>query len=248
MTENLLEATLDAGDAGAGADSRAPQPASPAKPPRTRRPAQLPEKFWDAAAGEVRLDALLKSYLELERAVGAGTARTYPDDADGYQLQITHELLSADPEINRRLHRAGFSQEQVQLVYDLAAERLMPMVAEIAALFEAEKQIDLLEKHFGGEERWREVARQLKFWGQKHLPTRVFDALAMTSEGVIVMHRMMTGSEPGILRKGDGVDATLSDKQLKQLMRDTRYWRDQDPIMVERVREGFRQLYNEDRD
>ena len=31
------------------------------------RPAEVPEKFWDAAKGAVRVDALLKSYRELER-------------------------------------------------------------------------------------------------------------------------------------------------------------------------------------
>jgi hypothetical protein len=29
------------------------------------RPAEVPEKFWDAERGELRVDALLKSYREL---------------------------------------------------------------------------------------------------------------------------------------------------------------------------------------
>ena len=39
------------------------------------RPADVPEKFWDDEAGAVRIDALLKSYLELERKLGLGPAR-----------------------------------------------------------------------------------------------------------------------------------------------------------------------------
>src|SRR3954465_11008039 len=35
------------------------------------RPADVPEKFWDAAAGTVRTEALLKSYAELERKLGS---------------------------------------------------------------------------------------------------------------------------------------------------------------------------------
>ena len=31
------------------------------------RPADIPEKFWSSAEGAVRIDALLKSYNELER-------------------------------------------------------------------------------------------------------------------------------------------------------------------------------------
>lgn len=44
----------------------APQaPAAP--PPAASRPDHVPEKFWDAEKGEVRTEALLKSYTELER-------------------------------------------------------------------------------------------------------------------------------------------------------------------------------------
>ena len=32
---------------------------------------------------------------------------------------------------------------------------------------------------------------------------------------------------------------------LKQLMRDPRYWKHQDPAIVEQVRDGFRRLYHE---
>ena len=42
----------------------------------------------------------------------------------------------------RRLHEAGFSTAQAQLVYDLAAERLLPLIAEAAGQFEAEGGID----------------------------------------------------------------------------------------------------------
>ena len=38
-------------------------------------------------------------------------------------------------------------------------------------------------------------------------------------------------------------DLDLSNNDLKNMMRDPRYWRDQDPELVEKVREGFRRLY-----
>lgn len=36
------------------------------------------------------------------------------------------------------------------------------------------------------------------------------------------------------------------ENELKQMMRDTRYWRDHDPEFVERVRDGFQKLYQEE--
>jgi hypothetical protein len=239
MTENLLEASLVEAPRDAGSDPRA------IAGERSLRPAGLPDKFWDEKTGQVRLDALVKSYLELERKLGALGSRDIPMGPEQYNINIASELLSADPEVNRRLHAAGFTQQQAQLVYDLAGDRLMPMIAELATMFEAESQIERLTQHFGGEERWREIARQINAWAGSHLPSRVFEALSTTFEGVVAMYRMMSGEEPGFLRQGEGSAGTPSEAEIKQLMRDPRYWRQQDPAVVEQVREGFRQLYKQ---
>lgn len=238
MTENLLTASLDG-------DRAAPVPAVSEQPRPGNRPDGLPEKFWDAEKGEIRLDALVKSYIELEKKLGSVGSRPVPGRPEDYQITSKSEFLGADQEVNRLLHDAGFTQEQVQLVYDIASERLMPLVGEIAALFEAQSQIDRLQNEFGGEQRWREIARQLDAWGRKHLPQRICEALSTTYEGVLAMYRMMTGDEPELRGSGQGGEALLNDGALKQLMRDPRYWRDQDPQVVDRVREGFRRIYND---
>ena len=52
-------------------------------PPAPARPADVPEKFWDEAAGTVRRStALLKSYIELERKLGAGRPTAAAELAD----------------------------------------------------------------------------------------------------------------------------------------------------------------------
>ncbi|MBX9751353.1 MAG: hypothetical protein K5Q68_17325 [Roseococcus sp.] len=222
------------------------------------RPAEVPEKFWDAERGELRVDALLKSYRELERRMSQRTARpahdadeeerrrwremmNIPDGPDGYQVQPKHELCGPDSEINQRLHEAGFSCEQVQLVYDLAAERLLPLVAEAAQQFEADRQAEKLREHFGGEERFRRVAAQLKAWGAANLPPGVLEALSTTQEGVLALERMMRGDEPRMERDSQP-PAMLDEGELRRLMRDPRYWRSREPEFVKRVTEGFRKL------
>lgn len=237
MTDNLLEASIPEGAAAseptAGSDSRA------------SRPAGLPDKFWDERKGQVRLEALIKSYLELERKLSALGSRDIPSGPNEYDIKVNHDFLTADPDVNQRLHGAGFSQGQAQLVYDLASERLMPMIGELAAMFEADRQVERLTQYFGGNERWREIARQIDAWGRSHLPERVFEALSTTYEGIIAMHRMMTGDEPGLLRDGRGSTDAMSEGDLKQLMRDPRYWKQQDPVIVDKVRNGFKRLYQQ---
>jgi hypothetical protein len=231
---------------------------APATPAPGTRPAEVPEKFWDAERGELRVDALLKSYRELERRLSQRATPPAPDSdeeerrrwremmgipesPEGYEVTPKHELCGPDPEINQRLHEAGFSCAQVQLLYDLAAERLLPLVAEAAQQFEADRQAEKLRAHFGGEERFRRIAAQLKAWGQANLPPGVLDALSTTEDGVLALERMMRGSEPSLERDAAPPEA-MDEGELRRLMRDPRYWRTREPEIVKRVTEGFRRL------
>ena len=212
--------------------------------PATAAPAGVPDKFLDPQTGAVRVDALVKSYQELERrlASGAAPAALAPPSPDGYHIACDHGLFEPCPEVNARLHAAGFAPEQAQLVYDLAAERMMPLIQELVAEFQAEREVERLVQHFGGEEKWRTVSRQLLAWASKNLPVPAVEGLSTTYEGVMALYRMMTGTEPSALKRGEA-PAEGGETELHTLMRDPRYWRDRDPSVVARVTEGFQRLY-----
>ncbi len=222
------------------------------------RPADVPEKFWDAETGTLRTEALLKSYRELERRLSQRAAPPgsdaapeelcrfrqamgIPDSPDGYEITPSHDLCCPDAEVNGRLHAAHFTQGQAQLVYELAAERLLPMIAEAAAEFEANRQREKLAAHYGGEERFRAMAAQLSAWGKAKLPAPVYAALSSTAEGVLALERMMQAGEPGLSREGATTPGE-SEAELRAMMRDPRYWRTREPAFVTRVTEGFRRL------
>ena len=241
---------------GAGPTVPDPEPTTPS------RPLDVPEKFWDPQAGAIRVDALLRSYLELERKLGRSLPQPEgPDDhgarerlfaalgrpaaPDQYEIASKSDLVRPDPEINAKLHAAGFTQSQVQMVYDLAAERLMPMVERLAEEAEVTRQVERLASHFGGHERWREVAREIKTWGEAHLEPEVFAALSSSYQGVLTLHRMMRSSEPELLGRTDDGAARLDEQTLDRMVRDPRYWRDRDPSFIARVTEGFKRLYGE---
>mgnify|MGYP007022536294 CR=1 FL=1 len=125
--------------------------------------------------------------------------------------------------------------------HDLAAERLVPLIAEAAAQFEADRQRERLSAHFGGEDRFRQVAAQLSAWGRAKLPEPVFQALSSTAEGVLALEQMMRKEEPGLSRDS-APPARESEAELRAMMRDPRYWRSREPEFVRRVTEGFRRL------
>lgn len=222
----------------------------------------VPDKFLDPETGAVRLDLLLKSYLHLEQrqsgqvavpGADAGPdawsrlhqALGVPSTPDDYCIDCQHGLFNPDPQINTKLHRAGFTPQQAQLVYDLAAERLVPMLQQAVADMAADREMDKLVEHFGGEERWRRLSRQLLDWGRRNLPGPALEALSTTYDGVLALHRMMSDGAGRMAPLQDGQPAATDEASLRGMMRDPRYWRQRDPAFIGQVTEGFRRLYNE---
>jgi hypothetical protein len=237
------------------------------------RPEGVPEKFWDPEAGQLRTDALLKSYLELERRLGAEAAPPaddaapderaeaspegegeaevdapappdIPADPDGYEITTESELVAPDPEVNKRLHEAGFTQDQAQLVYKLAEDYLLPAVSEAYGEVFVQQELGRLEQAFGGSESWQATAEQLRNWGKANLDPQVYETLAASYDGVMAMHQMMQAREPRVVH-ADAPAAPADEGQLRRMMQDPRYWRDRDPAFVSEVTRGFERLYRE---
>ncbi len=231
-----------------------PTPAMP------QRPDDIPEKFWDPATGAVRVETLLKSYAELERRF----SRTLPlpngeDDTaarerlleslgrpatpEAYDIRQPHELVPPDPALNAELHAAGFTQQQAQLLYDLAAEHLLPAIDRLVEESRAREQVEVLTHHFGGDEAWRQVSAQLKTWGQTHLEPSVFETLSASADGILAMHEMMKVREPDLVGEMRDLGA-VDERMLDEMVRDPRYWRDRDPDFIARVTDGFKRLFS----
>ena len=204
------------------------------------RPKDIPEKFWDSEKGAIHTERLWRSYQELERQFSS-RKNAVPASHEDYCLDCGDR--TPDPEVNAVLHKAGFSNDQAQLVYDLATHYVVPELENRDQRIKAEKVKGRLEEYFGGEERWAHVARQLSDWGKAHLPEDVMDAMSESFDGVLALHRMMASDEPGIDNKTDTSSENLDEKALRKLMQDPKYWRDQDPALMAKVRDGFTRFY-----
>jgi len=206
--------------------------------------ASMPEKFKNPETGALRLDALINSYTELEKKMSEKVPHSAPASHEEYAVTCDHGMFEADSEINQRLHAKGMSQEQVQEVYDLAAEKMMPMLKQIANEFSADREVEKLINHFGGAEQWQEVSRQLLAFGQRNLPADVLENLSSSYEGVLALYKMMQTEEP-VMKKETQNPSQTGTEDLQSMMRDPKYWRDKDPSMVRKVTEGFQKIYGE---
>jgi hypothetical protein len=245
MLDNLLTSEVETA-----------QPAEETSP-SSNKPAGLPDKFWDEKKQEVRVDALVASYIALEKKLSQmlpmpqnddDRRRLYkaigvPDTADEYQVTVPNDLFDIDPDLNKRLHGKGFTPEQVQEVYDLAAEKMVPLILEMASEFQADRELERLVKEFGGLERWKEVSRQLLAYGKKNLPPDVLDGMACSYEGVMALYKMMKADEPGMKVKAD-VSQASDEADLIAMMKNPKYWRDKDPAFIAKVTAGFEKIYS----
>ena len=85
------------------------------------RPEGVPEQFWDADKGEVRTDAVIKSWRDLRAKVSQGVERP-PEKPDAYappkieglpESFIGGQEDSLWPQIQQAAHKAGVSQKQL---------------------------------------------------------------------------------------------------------------------------------------
>ncbi len=223
------------------------------------KPANLPDKFWDAESKTIRLDALVNSYSALEQRLSnsVNVPETeedkfnlmrkigMPETPEEYEVDVSHGMFEADSEVNSRLHKCGCTREQVQEFYNLAADKFAPMVTEMANEFQADREVEKLLTHFGGAEKWSEVSRQLMAFGQKNMPESVLDNMASSFEGVLALHKMMQGEEPTLGNSAGLTPTSEGEDDLRQMMQDPKYWRDKNPAFVKKVTEGFKKIYAE---
>lgn len=223
MSENLLEKTTN----------------------KSAKPQGLGDKYWDENKQEVRLALLIEDFNNMsvrdENLIETGL-RGLPESYDKYDICIPSPYLERDDEVLRRMYEKGFTNEQAQLVYDLANERVIPVLNELTVNFEAQKQIEKLVRHFGSQEKFNEISRQISTWAKQNLRPEIYDALATTSEGVMTLYQMMSSNEPILGREGEQPEE-LSNTSLRKMMEDPRYWRDKDTAYVAKITKGFEKLY-----
>ena len=220
---------------------------TPEMQPEQKSAPKIPDKFKDKS-GDLNADALIKSYLELEKKMAAraplNPADICPEKPEDYEIQIKSDLMKNDPDINKRLFDLGLTRRQAQGVYDLAAEKVIPDIQNLSETFKLDKDLSELNKAFGGEEQFNTVARQISAWGEKNLNPKIFEALSANKDGIMAMYQMMKNSqESPVLSRSENASTPDSEEDLKRLMQNPKYWKYQDPEIVKRVEAGFRRLY-----
>ena len=216
---------------------------------------KVPEKFLNDD-GTLNSDALIKSYNELEKKIGGMI--TVPDEKSDESVrarflraigvpespdEYPHNELFDDENVRKEFYKIGLTNSQVEKIYNIAQEFLSPIISEIFATQQESNAIVELKKFFGGDEKMHDAFIAIKSFGERFLPTDAFNELCSTPQGIQGLYKMMQSMEPHVEVEGNAPEK-LSESDLRNMMRDPKYWRDHDAEYIRKIENGFKKLYS----
>lgn len=206
----------------------------------SRRPKDVPAKYWDATKGEVNFTAWAKSTTELETRMR--TTGLPPKSADEYKVEIPPELKAAgvdlDPAQSKAFREmalaAGLTQKQYETVMGAYFKNLGEAADQTSQFSQDKCRTELLKTYKTDEAL---VAANQRAYRTFMAFADEGDREAIDSIGNIpAVIRMLdkVGKEMGE-DKGVHPDAILDQESLQTLMRggpgkeDSPYWNESDP-------------------
>jgi len=216
---------------------------------------QIPEKFLDDN-GELNTSALIKSYCELEKKMSGMISLPKDDSDESVKQKFNHAIgvpdnaseypkneLFDNESVRNKFHEIGLTSKQVEKIYSIAEEFLQPTIKNLFELQNQTNAINELKNFFGGSDKMNEAMREINAFGERFLPADAFDELCSTPQGIQGIYKMMQSMEPDVLTNKN-VTENLTDSDLRNMMRNPKYWRDQDPEYVRKIENGFKKLYS----
>lgn len=215
----------------------------------------IPEKFLNQD-GTLNSESLIKSYTELEKKLGTmisvpnensdaeskqkfNRAIGVPDNASEYPKNDLYD----DENLREKFLQIGLTKTQVEKIYSIADEFLSPVVSELFSVQNESSAINELKNFFGGTEKMNNALHAINAFGEKFLPHDAFDALCSTPQGIQSIYKMMQSMEPDVKTEQNEIK-NLTDADLRRMMRDPKYWRDNDVEYIRKIENGFKKLYS----
>ena len=216
---------------------------------------KIPEKFLNKD-GTLNTDALLKSYSELEKKIG--TMISVPNensDSDAREkfyraigvpssaAEYPKDTMFDDDALREKFFEIGLTSDQAEKIYQIANDFLTPVLSDLFNAQNETNAMNELKNFFGDDEKMCDALRAINAFGEKYLPREAFDTLCATPQGIRSIYTMMQSMEPNV-QTDNPMQKNLTDNDLRQMMRDPKYWRDQDPEYVRKIENGFKKLYS----
>lgn len=216
---------------------------------------KVPEKFQNPD-GTVNVDALVKSYTELEKKIGTMVSVPSENSDDATREKFNRAIgvpknandyptnaMFDDESIKQKFHDIGLTSGQVEQIYSIAEKFLSLILSDLFSAKNETDEILKLEKFFGSRDKMNDALNAINTFGEKFLPHDAFESLCTTAQGIQGVYQMMQSMEPRVEMEHSS-NENLTDQDLRRMMRDPKYWRDADPEYVRKIENGFKKLYS----
>ena len=215
----------------------------------------IPEKFQNTD-GTLNASALIKSYSELEKKIGSMVSVPTADSDESVRQRFNRAIgvpndsseyprhdLYDDEKLRDKFLEIGLTVSQVEKIYDIANEFLSPVISDLYSVQNENNAVNELKNFFGGNEKMKDALNAINAFGEKFLPRDACDALCATPQGIQSVYKMMQSMEPSV-ETNSGDTKNLTDADLRRMMRDPKYWRDNDVEYIRKIENGFKKLYS----
>jgi len=188
----------------------------------TERPDNVPEKFWNKEKKELNVEALLKSYKELEKKM-SGKKKGEEEEGDGADNKNNNDQVPAA--ITEALKNLGLKPEQSVDLIKILKENILPDLAKDKAQIEKEK----LKLSWGTKEEkdYNDRITSISEWGKANLDPIVLTELGSSAEGIKAIEALMVaGNKKMQLEKGDpdkSGNKKVTRGELMEMISDERY-------------------------
>jgi hypothetical protein len=213
-----------------------------------KRPEYIPEKFWDAEKKAPNVEALSKSYAELEKKF-----RDQPKAPEKYTYEPPKELKSEFPDFEVDMEDPTF-QSMVQVAKEKNwSQKDFETVVNGYFKSELANQKERLKAEYEalGPNASARI-KSIQDFATKNLSEEEAGLLvsSMTSAAAVsVIEKLISQAkrQPNIPDPGAVVPEVLTEQRVRSKMKDERYWNKQHPeheLFVKEVSADFQRLYS----
>lgn len=211
------------------------------------RPEWLPEKYKtpeDLANAYKALESKLGTKEEDMRnaileEIQSQAFSDRPETANDYQLPDTiDETQAVDNDLLRwwaeHSFENGYSQSEFEQGIEMYAQAMMGSQPDLEA--EAAKLGDNAEARIQAASNFAN-----KFFPENALPA--IERMCESAEGIIALEAIQEALKDGSFSGSAAPMAGVSEGDLREMMRDPRYWQEKDPHYIKQVTDGWQRLH-----
>lgn len=161
--------------------------------------------------------------------------------AENTNINFDSKFFEIKKRLQEKLFEKQFTDSDMTFLTKVTSEIVFDFIKKIQEEYNSLKELIKLETFFGGEKKFNEVAKQITMWATKNLPPDLFNTLNTTYLGVISLYNMMNTEDQSFIEQ-DFEKNFLTESDLKSMMKNPKYWKDQDKNFIKTVTDGWKYL------